>query len=915
MTARAGSPKGLQSGRAKPTAAASHGGDPPINLPGLSRDLAAIKQALHKKSALETRLLAVHDELVELRAAKALADDQELALITAEQQLALHRSNLAAAEAALRDVSGNLGALADEHEARLEELKTVKRKYRRAASEAERAKHDAAEARASLELAKAEIARLSRFSPYRLVAGFSAAGRRFTSLFNRRSTKARHAQQREMLRASSLFDAEWYSATNPDVVQAGIDPLHHYLADGWREGRNPSAAFSTTGYLKANGDVAALGINPLVHYLEHGQSEGRGGLYASLAAPRRSTEDFGPPFACAQFPLAVVDPVRWSRHYALAEAGRAVLQIGDCSAGYLPAGGLKGLQPLLARYWHLAGLAGAAPAKTPVKPTARALMAGQFTLTDGWFAAGSLLRMRWSRNDDPAPFVIRAFQPRHAAAEPVLVGEALVRDPLDLVDLALPNALMPVLVLFCDPHGELLGGQLLAFPSLCRGGLHYAEFLAGAGHDPDVLAASEQLAKLLEAIRDNKHTPLLRAIEIDLAGADATQPLFRPDTQDWLATVMRITAEQPAAPLGTSSAVADFLVDRAAGGGAPNEVRSSGIARLHLPADCLPTIAILVAGATNSGVASDGFSSAASLILATTDPSRAALGMSIPSAAALPDTGHLAGIAASYPRLSGVALTGQLPAAALRWRADRSLSDAEWLEPIAQPLDLLPPARGAAQIVVAIEPELWDAPALAAAFAALSLQQGSEAVQVCLIGDRPGDAVALAEQHFADRHELQADWDGLIDRLGDELVLNLGPGVILHDRRTLTTLSAMLATEGAATAACVLVSCDKRGKAWAIAPSDAGEAAAAGDPDQLEPLRDHVAGLWRTVFPVRNQPRDLWLARADVLRNFPRETDGSHLCSAAITASYYAASRDTAPTLTLPAARIDLAMQIEVMAG
>jgi glycosyltransferase involved in cell wall biosynthesis len=77
------------------------------------------------------------------------------------------------------------------------------------------------------------------------------------------------------IRDSSLFDAEYYLASNPDVQNAGVDPAKHYLLHGWREHRDPSTAFSTSQYLFDNRDVARAQINPLVHYLRHGCLEGR----------------------------------------------------------------------------------------------------------------------------------------------------------------------------------------------------------------------------------------------------------------------------------------------------------------------------------------------------------------------------------------------------------------------------------------------------------------------------------------------------------------------------------------------------------------------------------------------------------------------------------------------------------------
>ena len=71
------------------------------------------------------------------------------------------------------------------------------------------------------------------------------------------------------------FDAEYYLWHNPDVAAAGVDPLAHFNAFGWHEGRNPNAWFDTAGYLSHYADVAAAGVNPLDHYHAFGWQEGR----------------------------------------------------------------------------------------------------------------------------------------------------------------------------------------------------------------------------------------------------------------------------------------------------------------------------------------------------------------------------------------------------------------------------------------------------------------------------------------------------------------------------------------------------------------------------------------------------------------------------------------------------------------
>ncbi|MGF6933090.1 GT2 family glycosyltransferase/glycosyltransferase involved in cell wall biosynthesis [Paraburkholderia sp. UCT70] len=82
----------------------------------------------------------------------------------------------------------------------------------------------------------------------------------------------------EVLLKSDFFDPRYYLQMYVDVAAANIDPVQHYLLDGWREGRNPSAKFDTNFYLSTNQDVAASAVNPLLHYIQYGMAEGRASL-------------------------------------------------------------------------------------------------------------------------------------------------------------------------------------------------------------------------------------------------------------------------------------------------------------------------------------------------------------------------------------------------------------------------------------------------------------------------------------------------------------------------------------------------------------------------------------------------------------------------------------------------------------
>jgi hypothetical protein len=87
--------------------------------------------------------------------------------------------------------------------------------------------------------------------------------------------RLRRRQQAGMIRASGLFDRNWYLATYPDVATSGIDPVLHFLHHGASERRDPGPHFDTGHYLRMYPDIAGNGMNPLLHYLVAGWAEGR----------------------------------------------------------------------------------------------------------------------------------------------------------------------------------------------------------------------------------------------------------------------------------------------------------------------------------------------------------------------------------------------------------------------------------------------------------------------------------------------------------------------------------------------------------------------------------------------------------------------------------------------------------------
>ena len=129
--------------------------------------------------------------------------------------------------------------------------------------------------------------------------------------------------------ADRLFDPGYYLRQNPDVAAAGVDPYQHFMAFGWREGRDPSLLFSVSKYLAANPDVNRAAVNPLLHYETYGQAEGRAALPAGGAAA----------------PDLLIDPAYYAQQLGASIVPAGIAGQQQASWSYDAAGWQQGLNP------------------------------------------------------------------------------------------------------------------------------------------------------------------------------------------------------------------------------------------------------------------------------------------------------------------------------------------------------------------------------------------------------------------------------------------------------------------------------------------------------------------------------------------------------------------------------------------
>ena len=74
------------------------------------------------------------------------------------------------------------------------------------------------------------------------------------------------------IKHSGLYDENFYLETYHDISGDG---LTHYLVKGYKEGKFPSLDFDNDFYLNAYPDVKQADINPLLHYIAYGINEGK----------------------------------------------------------------------------------------------------------------------------------------------------------------------------------------------------------------------------------------------------------------------------------------------------------------------------------------------------------------------------------------------------------------------------------------------------------------------------------------------------------------------------------------------------------------------------------------------------------------------------------------------------------------
>ena len=231
---------------------------------------AQYQQAQAELASLSAEKQQIHDTLL-AREQTWQAERAKLAQGQADllQQLAASQQRASHQQATLEGQLGELTANKKELEAniaeRFAELATMTRHMEQLTRQLQQKEQQ-------VEQAKERAQKLKKTVSWKLTAPVRALGRTFKE---RPAGITTSMSASERIAASGLFDELWYLHRYPEVADAGLPAIEHFIKVGADKGYNPSEQFDTRWYLQTYPDVAQGTINPLLHYIMHGKAEQR----------------------------------------------------------------------------------------------------------------------------------------------------------------------------------------------------------------------------------------------------------------------------------------------------------------------------------------------------------------------------------------------------------------------------------------------------------------------------------------------------------------------------------------------------------------------------------------------------------------------------------------------------------------
>lgn len=746
------------------------------------------------------------------------------------------------------------------------------------------------------EIAKRKITRLEGelnriySSPmWKILKSISATWDRLNSFLPTKSGR-RQRQDLETIKSSALFDGNWYLERYPDIAKVNMDPALHYLRYGAREGRNPGPSFNTRFYVDRYTDVARQTVNPLVHYERFGRNENRRTEVADrnvLPAVAKPSMPAAPPLLTVKLTtpsrqeaepdsfstsshviqpdtgfswLTQTDLLRLSGQSMLTLGGMDIARAGDDGdiAQHLPSVALATIQTFV-RLGGLPEIHGLrlrhanAQDTRPINSGNELALCSVHAFADFpisveaiWFTNNRDIRIRINAESLTVDqrTVIRGYQ---YASRPdgglVMVGEhAFSQNPFHLMDFALFNPYLPILLVLTTPEASLVSATLLPFPSMCPGGSHELERFASqrSAETSDIAKLARSLLTEHQSAADSPHGWALSRIRVDIRGATGTERIFSSDIKEWLWNIFAVKPEiwsmPDIDPAASSYWREIFAISESEEMMDSNRIelqakRSRMGGEMTCPSTAIPTIHLLTTGLTPEG--GQKCCTNGRYIISQTGDSQIRWLVDMPITACTPDRSIALTGCVRHPYIS--TLGDSLDIKTRRIGAPIALVErdlhprhaSQLIMPVAPDIDS-PLSFGnhrdkVRKISVVITADNLNADIFEAMLESLQLQHGIDLTEVlvalsptaCDSGFR--SLSPALQRFFPNQHRLLEcnPEEGYTERVqravslssrDDDCLLFINLPIILNDIRLLDTLSRLLLIDQVATSSCLLYS-------------------------------------------------------------------------------------------------------------
>lgn len=229
-------------------------------------------------------------------------------------------------------------------------------------------------------------------------------------------------------------------------------------------------------------------------------------------------------------------------------------------------------------------------------------------ISDLWFPTTNQLRLRIYVDDEEhidaynhATIKLYQFDEIQGRSAKLIGRRPLERSGITFISVELPNPYLPVLMTLSDSDNNIRLIDVLPFPSLCRGGSHYAELraLAWTGrYLEDLRIVSDSLVREYFGWDGAPERRSISRIAVNIQSATGAEAIYSAFPLSWMARVfgLAISVDRPP-DIETREKCLELPLThlRASNGNALTAPSPAEGLCLHIPADALPTISSVTA--------------------------------------------------------------------------------------------------------------------------------------------------------------------------------------------------------------------------------------------------------------------------------------------------------------------------------